>query len=269
MKPADVKSICESAQLSEKDVNEYLWSRRRNTAINKKVTKFVEALWRFVFYAFFNYLGIKALFFPSTASWVLDTKQHWMGWPLQPQVDGIIFYYQIELGSYIHQAMWTEVTRSDAAEMLLHHFTTILLILMSYLTNFTRIGSSILLVHDLADIFLESGKCFVYISKAKGNKWITVVCDSLFAIFALSFFVTRLVIYPRFLVYSLVYEAPAIMGMWPGYWAFAGLLIVLQCLHIFWFYLICRMIYRLLTTGIEKDERSDDDEPEEEYTKKE
>ena len=88
----------------------------------------------------------------------------------------------------------------------------------------------------------------------------SVVCDTFFAIFAIAFFITRLIIYPRDLVYSLVVEAPEIMGMWTGYWAFAALLIVLQCLHVFWFYLIVRMIFKLLTTGIEKDERSDDDE---------
>ena len=35
---------------------------------------------------------------------------------------------------------------------------------------------------------------------------------------------------------------------------------MLQVLHVFWFYLIARMIYKLATTGIEKDERSDDED---------
>jgi len=104
-------------------------------------------------------------------------------------------------------------------------------------------------VHDTADIFLESGKCFIYASKAKGNKWAGNVSDVLFGLFAFSFFVTRLIIYPRFLLYSLLVEAPQIMGIWSGYWSFALLLIVLQCLHIFWFYLIVRMIFKLLKNG--------------------
>lgn len=36
---------------------------------------------------------------------------------------------------------------------------------------------------------------------------------------------------------------------------------MLQCLHIFWFYLISRMIYKLMIVGsVEKDVRSDDEE---------
>jgi len=50
--------------------------------------------------------------------------------------------------------------------------------------------------------------------------------------------------------------------VWPGYWAFAGLLVALQCLHVFWFWLILKMAWRLCCSGesIEKDVRSDDDE---------
>ena len=184
---------------------------------SKKITKFVEALWRFLFYSYFCYLGYMALFQPEPVDWVRDTKEHWQNWPMQSISTAISFYYNIELGSYLHQLMWTEVSRSDSLEMMLHHIVTILLILFSYLTNFTRIGASILLLHDAADIFLESAKIFVYTSKAwKKNKtmffYTDLMATILFAIFALTFFGTRLVLYPRYLVYSLVVEAPAMLG---------------------------------------------------------
>ena len=162
--------------------------------------------------------------------------------------------------------MWTEVARSDAAEMMVHHLTTIALISLSYLTNFTRVGTSILFLHDSADIFLESAKIFNYISKADGNMrvWAKYMTDVVFATFAVTFFVTRIIVYPRFIISSVLYEAPLYLGGsdWIGFYVFAGLLIVLQVLHVFWFYLIARMIYKLVTTGIEKDERSDDEEEE-------
>ena len=175
--------------------------------------------------------------------------------------DAIRLYYQVELGSYLHQLMWTEVSRSDAMEMVLHHLTTILLIGLSYVTNYTRVGVTIMLLHDTADVFLESAKVFNYSSKPKGHEWAKMVCDVLFAIFALTFFVTRLILYPVFIINSVLFEAPAFFGVnWFGFWLFASLLVILQGLHIFWFYLIARMLYRLVTTGIEKDERSDDDD---------
>ena len=59
----------------------------------------------------------------------------------------------------------------------------------------------------------------------------------------------------------LITESPSIYGgTWTGYWVFSSLLGTLQVLHIFWFSLILRMIYKLVTTGIDKDERSDDDD---------
>jgi hypothetical protein len=42
-----------------------------------------------------------------------------------------------------------------------------------------------------------------------------------------------------------------------GCYVFIGLLTALQLLHIFWFYLILRMVIKLMSTGIQEDERSD------------
>jgi hypothetical protein len=228
----------------------------------RKVVKFGEAMWRAVFYTAFVVMGYIVLCVPEYAVWLHKTSNHWENWPHHPITRLMNLYYQLELGCYLHQLHWTEVSRSDAAEMILHHLITIVLILASYLTNFTRIGTSILLTHDFADIFLEIGKCFNYISKVPESKaWASPTTDAFFACFAVSFFVTRLVIYPRYMVYSLVYEAPQMMGMWSGYWLFAVMLCGLQCLHVFWFCLIARMIYRLTIVGeVEKDVRSDDED---------
>ena len=119
----------------------------------------------------------------------------------------------------------------------------------------------VLPLHDAADIFLESAKIFNYASKAPGRTLAKTMTDVIFAAFAIIFFITRLIIYPRFIVSSVLFEAPLFFGTdWIGFWIFAGLLIILQCLHVFWFYLIAKMIYKLVTEGIEKDERSDDED---------
>ena len=39
--------------------------------------------------------------------------------------------------------------------MVVHHIVTVLLLVFSYNTGFFRIGCVIVLLHDLADIFLE------------------------------------------------------------------------------------------------------------------
>ncbi len=283
-----INNYSKTRKLKSDLVLQYYQIKSNNVKRRKKVVKFVEALWRLIFYGVFCYVGYNALFVPKTAEWIVDTKKHWDGWPNHKisDVSWLEFYYLVELGSYFHQLLWTEVllfmlssitilrshslthsfiqvTRSDATEMILHHLTTILLIIFSYLTNYTRVGASILLLHDSADIFLESAKLFTYMSKTKSFYSVIAksMMDILFACFAIIFFVTRLVLYPRYILYSVIVEAPTFFDTnWIGYYVFASLLMILQLLHIFWFSTIATMIYKLVTSGIEKDERSDDDE---------
>jgi len=206
-------------------------------------------------------MGYYTLFVPTPVPWVLRTEDHWTGWPMQPVYPMVKYYYLVELGAYFHQLLWTDVSRSDSLEMIIHHIVTIFLIVLSYLCNFTRIGTTVLILHDPSDVFLESAKVVNYVSKVKGREYWSHLCDVLFAIFAISFFVLRLVIYPYWVFYSSYVVVEGSMGSnWTGFWIYFGLLMALQLLHVFWFYLISKMIYRLLTTGIEKDERSDDDD---------
>lgn len=260
-------NLCSISSMTPRDVRKYIWTKRRNNSINGRHNKFLEALWRFIYYLIFTILAYICLFQPKSVEWINDTSKYWQGWPYQPIDDNIKLLYQLQLACYFHQLSWIELPlRSDSKEMMLHHFATISLIGLSYITSFTRIGTTIFLAHDVADIFLESAKCFNYTSRTVGRKHLSIYCDVLFGIFAIIFFVTRLILYPRYMVWSLVYEAPKLLGgMWPGWYAFAGLLTLLQLLHIFWFYLIVRMISKLITTGIDKDVRSDDEDCTEEY----
>jgi hypothetical protein len=268
----EITAYCKEMNVDAEYVNHYLWGKRRHDVTSGKIVKFIEAFWRFIFYSIFCIMGIIGLFYnPTTKEWIGlgNTELHWKQWPFtnnNDHLDNFLkFYYIIELGCYIHQLWWTEVNRKDATEMIVHHCATICLISFSWVTNFSRIGSSILLTHDLADIFLESAKCISYASKVKDQKWLSKICDILFAIFALTFGYTRLYIYPKFLVNSLLFESnlfynPIGVTPWIGYWVFAGLLSTLQVLHVFWFYLIVKMVYQLFTSGIDGDVRSESDE---------
>lgn len=247
--------------MDEEDIVKYTWHLRRNRSNSMKTKKFVEAVWRFIFYSVFCYVGYDTLFVPATVSWIASAENFWNDWPMHSLTKGIAFYYQVELGAYLHQLMWTEVNRSDALEMIIHHIVTIVLVVLSYLTNFTRIGTAILLLHDSADIFLESAKVFNYVAKTQGREWAKPICDALFVMFAVTFFVTRLVFYPRHILYSVIFTAQSQFGYSLVYYVFSTMLSILQILHIFWFYLIARMVYLLmLSGGTDKDIRSDDDD---------
>ncbi|RYH25822.1 hypothetical protein EON65_15235 [archaeon] len=192
-----IAAYCKVSNRSEESVYTYLRHRRHHQVVQKKIVKFVEAFWRCVFYTYFTYLGYQALFTPTTAGYVQNSIHYWADWPYHPINNKALFYYTVELGCYIHQLLYTEVSRSDSLEMYSHHIITILLITMSFLCNYWRVGSSILLLHDISDIFLEFAKVCNYISKAEKHAYFKHIVDPVFGIFAFTFFVTRLVLYPR------------------------------------------------------------------------
>ena len=63
----------------------------------------------------------------------------------------------IELSFYwaLMVSQFFDVKRKDFAQMFVHHCATILLLSFSWACNLTRVGTLVLIVHDVADIFLE------------------------------------------------------------------------------------------------------------------
>ena len=114
------------------------------------------------------------------------------------------------------------------------------------------------------------------------------ICDVLFGIFTIVWIITRLGVYPVYilnryemekillihilfekaqitgLIFNLnsilsstLIEAPKIVPMFAAYYIFNSMLTILLCLHGFWTYFICKVAFKALSTGkVEKDERS-------------
>uniref|UniRef100_A0A667Y0S6 Ceramide synthase 5 n=1 Tax=Myripristis murdjan TaxID=586833 RepID=A0A667Y0S6_9TELE len=162
-------------------------------------------------------------------------------------------YYVAELAFYwsLMFSQFTDNKRKDFIIMLVHHLATITLITFSYANNMLRAGTLVMCVHDASDIFLEAAKMANY---AKYQR----LCDGLFVVFSIIFFLTRLVIYPFWIVYSVLFESWEIVGPYQSWWLLNGLLLVLQALHVIWFYLITRIAVKAIFRGkVSKDERSD------------
>ncbi|XP_053709460.1 ceramide synthase 2-like [Synchiropus splendidus] len=235
------------------------WFRhRRNQDRPTNTTKFSEASWRFVFYLVSFSAGLASLI---NTSWFWDQRECWRGYPKQPVAETHYWYYMLELGFYISLllSVSVDVKRKDFKEQVIHHIATIFLIGFSYCANFVRVGTLVMLVHDSSDFLLESAKMFHYAG-------LTPICDSLFVVFALVFLVTRLVVFPGRLIHATLVLSREFFQPFFGYYFFNALLLVLQALHIFWAYLILKMVYKFVFKGkVERDERSDvESEPDEE-----
>ncbi|XP_013382240.1 ceramide synthase 6 isoform X1 [Lingula anatina] len=234
------------------------WFRlRRNLGRPSDIVKFSENSWRFCFYLSAFVYGITILW---DKPWFWETRNCWMGYPDQHVTDDVFWYYMLELAFYwsLSASQFADIKRKDFWEMFLHHIVTIFLMSMSWSNNYVRIGTLVLAVHDAADFWLEAAKMAKYAGRQK-------LCDFLFGGFALVWLITRLIIFPTRVIRSTLLEGHTTVKVdpftYPFYWVYNILLTSLLVLHIFWFYLICKVAFTAFLKGkVEKDERSESEE---------
>lgn len=179
-------------------------------------------------------------------SWAITIKirQLFLLFLFTQSVDSDIWsYYMLSMSFYwaLTVSQFFDIKRKDFWQMFIHHLVTLLLLSLSWVCNLHRVGSLVLVVHDCADIFLEAAKITKYANYQK-------LCDCIFAFFTLIWIVTRLGFYPR-IIYSSSVEAPRILPMFPAYYIFNSLLILLLLLHVAWTYLILKIAHSSLKSG--------------------
>ncbi|KAM9317835.1 ceramide synthase 2 [Pholidichthys leucotaenia] len=247
----DIDGLSKKSSLSVRQVER--WFRRRRGQDRPGVLKkFKEASWRFVFYLSAFIGGLVAL---HDKEWLYNTKEVWTGFPKQSMLDSQYWYYILEMSFYgcLLFSVAFDVKRKDFKEQIVHHLATLLLLSFSWCVNYIRVGTLVMLVHDTSDVLLESAKLFNYAKWEKTSK-------TLFVLFAVVFMVTRLIIFPFWLIHSTWVYPVLYYPAFFGYYFFNGMLVVLQCLHIFWAYLILCMIRKFFLGTLTKDERSDNED---------
>jgi hypothetical protein len=230
--------------------------QHRSTRVGP-LSKFSESTWRFTFYLSIFLYGVIIL---KNKIWLSDTRHCWLNYPNHPLTIDVYWYYMIELAFYwsLVFSQFIDVKRKDFWQMFIHHIATISLLSFSYIVNFVRVGTLVLVVHDAGDYWLECAKMAKY---ARAQR----LCDTMFVIFAVVWFITRLCYYPYKVLYTTTFEEVRILGLFPAFYVFNGLLILLQILHYFWFYLICQVAISAFKAGkVTKDERSDSEESDDE-----
>ncbi|XP_057701655.1 ceramide synthase 5 isoform X2 [Corythoichthys intestinalis] len=218
------------------------WFRqRRNQDKPGLHAKFCESMWRFTFYFCIFTYGFQFLW---QSPWLWDTRHCWYGYPFQVLTPPLYRYYMTELAFYwsLILSQFTDIRRKDFLAMFVHHLATVGLISFSYATNMVRVGTLVMCLHDASDIWLEAGKMAKY---AKYQR----LCDVLFMVFSVTFFVTRLIVFPFWVFNTTMFESWLIVGPFPSWWLFNVLLLVLQVLHIMWSYLIARIAIKAIMKG--------------------
>merc|ERR1712118_225217 len=158
--------------------------------------------------------------------------------------------------------------------MVIHHVVTALLVGLSYEYGHRRVGGIVMILMDPADVFLHYAKLCKYLA-VDGTKKQNVVrqgwqtgADVLFAVFAVVFIITRVIMYPYvtyvgmfeshdvFLADAIAFPEKNISTDWwePNYVGCRALLVILLILQLFWFYLLLRAIKKVLLEGAVEDE---------------
>jgi len=258
---SNVQSSAEVQLLTAESEMSYIqierWFRQRRLAeLPNTLQKFCETGWRFIFYIGIFFYGLCTLWYKP---WFWNIHHCWIDYPNHKVDSDIWLYYMMELSFYwsLSFSQFVDVKRKDFWGMFIHHNATIALMMFSWTTHFTRIGTLVLVVHDCADPLLELAKLFRYAGYKK-------TCDAVFFIFSVVWVVTRCGVFPAWILYSTIFEGVMFIRMFPAYFIFNGLLGTLQLLHIVWTYLLYKVIQKALSKGNIDDMRSDSEPSENE-----
>lgn len=233
---------------------DYWIKRRKAQGKPGTLDKFCETGWRWTYYSCIFLYGVFCLW---NEPWVKDINFCWYHYPHHSVSIYVQVYYIVEIAFYasLTFSQFTDVRRKDFIEMFIHHLLAIALMVFSWTCNLTRVGSLVLVLHDFADIWLELAKLAKY---AKFDK----ICEIVYGFFTMSWFVSRLGIYPSWILYSTTVEAPQIIELWPAYHIFNVMLYLLMVLHVIWTYFILKVAYNAIyaTPGKMADTRSDSEQ---------
>lgn len=248
-KSKEYEAIAKETNMTTIEVNTWFRKRRGASSTNSKMNKATETCWRaFVYLLLFLY----GLFILSRNEWFRDYST-WLPNYLkghQFSLDLKVYYFaEITFYFSLLFSIFSDTKRKDFLQQFVHHIVTLTLLLGSYILSFYRFGAVIMFIHDTSDFWLESAKLTNY---AKLQK----VCDVLFGIFAVLFFLTRLIYYPCWVAYAFFHyntEKNSII-----FNSMVFLCYVLLFLNFFWGYLVLKLAYKVLISGKSaKDSRSD------------
>ncbi|XP_029808146.1 ceramide synthase 3 [Suricata suricatta] len=263
---ADIYGLAKKCNLTERQVERWFRSRR-NQERPCRMKRFQEACWRFTYYLIMTVAGIIFLY---DKPWVYDLLEVWEGYPRQPLLPSQYWYYILEMSFYwsLLFSIGSDAKRKDFLAHVIHHLAAISLMSFSWCANYIRSGTLVMIVHDVADIWLESAKMFSYAGWKQ-------TCNALFFIFSAIFFISRLIVFPFWILYCTLILPLNYLEPFFSYIFLNLQLMVLQALHLYWCYFILKMLKRCIFMKDTKDVRSDnedgyeEDEEEEEEEKEE
>jgi len=219
------------------------------------VVRCCDSVFKFFYYAAMTTWGLSLLKEQPWVPWVLggrgETRFCWTdGYPFQEIPDDLKRFYLTAVGYSFSEIAMLLLDRRlpDFWEMLLHHTIACYLTTFSYLLNYVRIGSLVILLHGATDVLIYASKAMV---DTNCNHFIAVSYFGLITVFVWC----RIYVFPVYIMQSAWVESIVEVGAKANYgWGFLNFaLCVLFLLHMYWLGLIVKSGLVFKRTGQARD----------------
>ncbi|GAW81473.1 hypothetical protein, conserved [Plasmodium gonderi] len=240
-----------SYPLGERWIPKKKWNER----IRKiKVDRFNLMFFNLFYFSLISAFGFVALsyqsYFPSEMGGQGKLNDYFKGYPNQKTSNLIHLYYFLN-GGYLLISVYSLLMSEklpDFYENFLQHLCAVILVYFSYGQNFLRVGSIIMLCHDICEIF--SSACRVFVDTR--HKVVTV---SSFCILFSSWGFLRLYIFAKRCILP-IHRNFKIFNPFIGYEAciwLIFLLLVILLMNAYWFVLMAKMFIHFVSSGNTED----------------
>ncbi|KAF8450583.1 TLC domain-containing protein [Boletus edulis BED1] len=232
-----------------------------------KRDRFGEQGYAFVYFAVMGAWGFRIM--SQLPTYWYKTEHFFHGYPHWDMLPDLKQYYLVHFAYWCQQLivllLRLEKPRKDHNELVVHHIVTILLVGGSYLLNMTLIGNAVFMSMDIPDVFLAISKILNYLQLTHAKLVAFIVFLCIWTYFR--HYLNIVMLWSVWYQYDLVPEANRVWrpeaGVWLVWWMkhqIFLLLLMLQILNLFWYYLILRIALRSLKPSTMTDDRSDDED---------
>lgn len=238
-----------------------------------KISRFMEQTYAIVYFGMSAPLGLYVMYITKDIEgnplWYFETVAFYANYP--HKIHGWLFkaFYLLQASFWTQQSvvlcLQLEKPRRDFKELVFHHVVTIALIFCSYRFHFAFIGIAVFITMDFSDIFLSLSKTLNYLdSKFTPVMFIIFIGVWVYARHYLNLWILWSVLteFRTIGPYTLSF-ADEQYKCWISQVITFVLIFSLQLVNLYWLFLILRILYRLVTAGEQKDERSDDEDEDE------
>ncbi|KAJ3538716.1 hypothetical protein NM688_g6479 [Phlebia brevispora] len=235
-----------------------------------KIDRFGEQVYAIVYFGFNGLWGVRIM--SQLPTWWYQTKYFWIDYPHWQMIPELKRYYLMQIAYWCQQSLVVildlEKPRKDYWEIAVHHVVTLWLVGWSYLINLTLIGNAVYVSMDFPDMFLALSRIFNYMQWNRTKMTVYTAFIMIWTYFRhyQNWRILWSCLYEFHLMPDYAKEWSPKDGWWMVWWMQYQVftpIFLLQCIQLFWYFLIWRIAYRaLFHTGVDQGDVLSDNEEE-------